>query len=255
MTTRIYNAELGFDGGPLSGFRNRLINGDFRIQQRTSSGAVGAYLLDRWYQNFAGSAVTQSQGGAGLISNGATSFYVPSSYVLTGATGNTALNLYQRVERINMIDMVGQTVTLSYWVFQSTGTTMNVTSGFVYPTANDNYTSTTNIGSTAAVAVPNGTWTKVVGSIAIPTAATTGLQVTLLANSPALVAGQGITIANVQLEVGSVATPFEQRNITVESLMCQRYYSQGTAGLIGTQFTATNVAHALLCTCGYTTKY
>lgn len=37
------------------------------------------------------------------------------------------------------------------------------------------------------------------------------------------------TVTNVQLELGSMATPYEQRTLALETLLCQRYYEVATA--------------------------
>ena len=44
-----------------------------------------------------------------------------------------------------------------------------------------------------------------------------------------------IDIAQVQVESGSIATPFEQRPIQVEEAMCQRYYETGIFNFTGYQ--------------------
>ena len=43
-------------------------------------------------------------------------------------------------------------------------------------------------------------------------------------------AGTWVEIANVQLELGSVATPFEQRPVGLELSLCQRYYQTTVDG-------------------------
>ena len=54
------------------------------------------------------------------------------------------------------------------------------------------------------------------------------------ANDSSTAAGN-ITIAGVQLEVGSEATPFEHRSFGQELALCQRYYHriEGTSKLVG----------------------
>ena len=51
--------------------------------------------------------------------------------------------------------------------------------------------------------------------------------------SSGLNASAAFAIANVQLEVGDVATPFEHRPYGQELALCQRYYQQGTATYLG----------------------
>jgi hypothetical protein len=47
--------------------------------------------------------------------------------------------------------------------------------------------------------------------------------------SPVATLGATVYFKDVQLEAGSVATPFERRSIGAETIMCQRYYQRYTA--------------------------
>jgi len=68
----------------------------------------------------------------------------------------------------------------------------------------------------------NSTLTRYSASIAIPAAATTGIEIVFTGG--ALLASQTLTFSNAQLELGSFATTFERRPIATELAMCQRYY-------------------------------
>ena len=57
----------------------------------------------------------------------------------------------------------------------------------------------------------------------------------------ALLATQTLTIGDLQLEAGSVATPFEHRPIGTELALCQRYYQLNIAST-GYSTTTTNVS-------------
>lgn len=46
--------------------------------------------------------------------------------------------------------------------------------------------------------------------------------------------GSAVTLGEVQLELGSRATPFERRPIGVELTLCQRYYQVWTSNAVGT---------------------
>ena len=55
-----------------------------------------------------------------------------------------------------------------------------------------------------------------------------GESFTLTANTNATVRFSGGTVGLVQLEPGTVATPFEHRPYGAELALCQRYYEKGT---------------------------
>lgn len=65
-----------------------------------------------------------------------------------------------------------------------------------------------------------GTATATVNGVPV----SNGGQVNLPANTQATVTFSGGTVRTAQLEPGWVASPFEQRMITTELMMCQRYY-------------------------------
>ena len=102
-------------GGSPYAFKNRLINGDFRIWQRGTSSSSAGYLADRWYHNSAGTYarstdVPTSQGFKYSLSNAVT----------TATSYGVAL---QRIESLNCYDLGGATVTLSFWMKTLTGST------------------------------------------------------------------------------------------------------------------------------------
>jgi hypothetical protein len=67
----------------------------------------------------------------------------------------------------------------------------------------------------------NSTVTRYNANISVPAAATTGIEIVLTVG--AQTSGTW-TIGNVQLEAGTVATPFERRSYGQELALCQRYY-------------------------------
>ena len=197
-------------------FRNVLINGDFSIDQRNSGASqtitsTNAYTADRWYANAAGANVT----GARIAGAVPTQYY----YRFTGATSNTQVTLAQRIEAANSYHMAGQTVTISAKIASSSLTSITWSLG--YATATDNFAGITG-GPTGTFTI-NSTLTTYSATFTVPAGATTGLRF-LLQTATGLVASQTLTIADVQLELGSIATPFEHRFIGAELALCQRYY-------------------------------
>jgi hypothetical protein len=197
--------------GELSG-RNRIINGDFRVAQyfNASVSLASNYVLDRWIGQSTGAAATASWGGV----NG------NRRLVVTGIAGNTGVYIGQRIEQANSSDLAGQSVIIQIKASSSALTNLNW--ALYYPTAADNFASNTLISS--------GSWTIsateaiYTATISVPSAANTGLY--LLFSTGALLATQTLTISDVQLEYGTIATRFEKFPYGYQLQLCQRYWQQ-----------------------------
>lgn len=202
--------------------KNRIINGDFRVNQRGNGVTVPAgsvaYGPDRWF----GGATS----GPATLSNSNTRGNVP---VITaqGGTGITVISLNQRIETQNIKDLAGAQVTLSGYAYHSAGTS-GATVNLAYPSAADNYTSSTSYSTLNLPTLPAGTWVPFSLTVTLPAGVTTGLGVQFVA---ALASGQIFALSDIQLEAGSVATPFERRAYGHELSLCQRYYEAGQVNM------------------------
>lgn len=253
-------STLGAKVSPFTGFKNRIINGDMRIDQRNAGASVTAsvtntdtYTIDRWcYYATQASKFTVQQNAGGVTPPPGYSHYL--GVTSTAATTFGASDIFllrQYIEGFNAADLEYGTVnavpvTLSFLVRSSlTGTfTGSVVSG----SSSNNYPFTYTITSA-------NTWQAV--SVVIPantlyamTSNTNGLGVqvnfalgvgssgTNSTNAWSATGGFGITgsvfplatngatfyVTGVQLEKGSVATEFERRDYGRELAMCERYY-------------------------------
>jgi hypothetical protein len=215
------------NGGPLAGTRNRIINGDMRIDQRNAGAAVTVpastvtYTADRWYVFTTGSTLSvQSLGGQ----TGVSSNYLRA----TGAAGNTNAIFGHRIEASNCTDLAGlaATVTLSWYAASSTQTSMNYSVQYA--------NSTNNFGSVTAITSGSqsitSTLTRYSVTFAVPGGAFTGLQIELALTS--FTSGT-FDLTGVQLETGTVATPFERRSYGQELALCQRYFELLGTGQVG----------------------
>jgi hypothetical protein len=224
------------EGAPFS-FRNELINGDMRIDQRnngnaqTITGAAAlAYTVDRWYAYCTGANVT-GQRVAGTAPN-------QFNYRFTGSASVTKIGFAQRIEAANSQDAAGRTVTLAVDLANSLLTAVTWTAWY----ANTADTFGT-LASPTRTQIATGTFTvnsslaRYNAQIAIPSAATTGIEIEFSVG--AQTSGTW-TIGRAQLEVGSVATPFEHRPIGTELVLCQRYYESGFSYIVGTNQSAGN---------------
>jgi hypothetical protein len=227
------NSYISINGDNVSpyGMKNKLINGGFDIWQRGTSfsnWSSFSYLVDRWRIGFdatspAGISLTQGTFTPGQTAvAGDPKYYLIYTFPNTGSPTN-----YIRSDLEGARTFAGRTCTFSFWaavpsgtmsvgvaICQEFGTGGSPSSG-VYP-AQTNYTVTT-------------TWQRFVLTVSMPSIS----GKTLGTNGddriwpaiwfPTNAAGT-IWLANMQLEDGSVATPFERRPLATELALCQRYY-------------------------------
>jgi hypothetical protein len=248
------------NGGQLAGLRNKIINGSFTVNQRgitTTTPTTGAYTVDQWQ-------AVQSVAGKYSISTGAASSTAvaagASGNTLTATTlaaytplASEVFCILHKIEGLNIADLAwgtasAKTVTLSFYATSSLtgtfgGSIRNGASTRSYP-----FTYSIPVASTPtriSITIPGDTtgaftdWltTTSVGMSVLfsygtgPTASGTagvwaaaGYTGATSANSLVSNAGATLTHFNVQLEVGPVATPFEQRPYGMELALCQRYF-------------------------------
>ena len=255
------------NGGQLAGTRNRIINGDMQIDQRNAGAAVtataaGVYTVDRW-------AVVEDTDGTATVQQSITVFPAGlfTSLLWTVGTADASLAstqnaaIVQRIEGFNVADFNwgganAQTVTVSFWVRSSVTGTFPVSlrnsannrsyvATFTISAANTwekktvtitgdtsgTWLTGTSIGLILTIALAAGTsFNTTAGAWAAGNYVSTSSCTNLMAT-----AGATFYLTGVQLELGSVATPFERRSYGQELALCQRYYWTRT----GVEFLAT----------------
>jgi hypothetical protein len=201
--------------------RNKIINGDMRIDQRNNGSALTItpgtllYSVDRWLANTIGGNLT-------LQRVSATAKYVSSALRLTGSAGNTNASVQQRIEASISSTLVGLPVVVSFYAASPNINSLRV--ALTTPTATDNWTGAVTIQTKDITITPTLTRYEVAFN-ALPSQATNGLNVWFLCMN-GLGANQTLDITGVQLEEGTEASPFESRPLAIELPFCQRYYQQ-----------------------------
>jgi hypothetical protein len=250
-------------GAGMGSFRNRIINGDMRIAQRGTSNVISTgagaqfYMIDRF-------AFNSNFSTQGLLTQTQQTLTASDTPYQTGLryswriTTNTALTAasygytepQQIIEGYNVSDLnwgtsFGSPITVSFWFRTNlapglvVSATIRGGAQYAFP-----FTVTGN-GAwqyvTATVPPPpnGGTWgggngggiylflgARGLNSYQNPpnTWVATNYSGTSLDCNPYANAGNYIEFTGVQLEKGTVATPFEFRNYATELALCYRYY-------------------------------
>jgi len=247
---------------PTFSYRNRIINGDMRIDQRNVGASVtannGVYFVDR-YISLATQAAKATLQQVSVAPAGFTNSIVYTSSSAYSVLSSDYFGFAQYVEGLNVSDLSWGTasaapVTLSFWVRSSLtgtfgGSFRNNAGDRSYPfTYAINAANTWEQKTVTIAGDTSGTWLATNG-IGIRLNFSTGAGTTWsgaagawvsanylsVTGATSVVGTNGATfyITGVQLEAGSVATAFDVRDYGRELMMCQRYYeksfSQSTA--------------------------
>ena len=221
-----------------SGRRNLLINGGFDIWQRGTTFTTPSapyYAADRWHIYRASSSITTTTRQSFTLGQqeipGNPKYFMRVDN--TPDADNTWIEIVQHVEDVTQFS--DKWVTLSFWM-RSNKPQENTEDywGFYYNFGTGGSPS----GSMMAGVTPNfdiyTQWSYYEFPVYLPdiqnkTLGTDGvntssMKVHLLNGSNSVAADTYYDIANVQLEFGRGATPFEKRSYGEELALCQRYY-------------------------------
>lgn len=207
--------------------KNAIINGAFDIWQRGTNFPSYPYLsygADRWQGNISGGTISQQALTPGTINGLDTPYHFR---VVKPATLGYCF-VGQKVEDVRTL--AGQNVTLSFWAKAATNAAANGWLSQVFGAG----------GSTAVTSYFNynltTAWQKFTITIALPSVSgkTIGTNSHIEVGICGMYDSNGYTIdfAGVQLEAGSVATPFTRAGGTLQGELaaCQRYYTRLVAG-------------------------
>ena len=223
------------NSGQLAGMRNRIINGDMRVSQRRQVNLINNVPIyggcDRTFvapSLFTTATGTVQQEPVSITATGSKA----SQWVAITTTGTGNLVFAQRIESANCFDLSGEQITVSARIAQNTGASVNCQILITAANAVDNFSAETVLATGPLVSVPTGLTggTYITFSTTLAAfAAANGLCVNVRFTGVGAVTSKSFYVSNLQLEVGSVATPFEHRPYGIELALCQRYYYRVTA--------------------------
>jgi hypothetical protein len=243
----------------VTGFKNRLINGDMQIWQRgttytgTGAGASQYGSVDRWAFGQFPTAYTSARSTD--VPTGAGFQYSLKIQRTAGQTSTAQASVIQAIESVNMYDLAGQTVTLSFWAKRGANFSMASSALGVLLTTGTvaDQGSYASQGGWTGQAYPVNTaqvlttsWQKFTFTGAFGSTALEAAVYFYMVGVGTAGADDSFFITGVQLEAGSTATNFDFLSFGTELMLCQRYYQksfpQATApaqntGIYSVQFT------------------
>jgi hypothetical protein len=249
------NAAFQANTNNFAAGKNKIINGDFRINQRSFSTSTSGstYTFDRWVAIFGGGTTTWSAqsfapGSAPSTGYESSNFFRASVSSQSGSSDYSQFGQY--VEDVR--NFAGQTITVSFWAKSGSGTPkVQVFARQVFGSGGsaqvDTAATSTTIGSSwnrysATINVPSISG-KTIGS-----GSYIGIWITLSLGSVYSLFDIGLQsntfdFWGIQAEVGSNATAFQTATGTLQGELaaCQRYYYRNTTnasqyGFIGTGY-------------------
>ena len=199
----------GLDIGQIGGRRNLIINGDFQVSQRgdyTSATSVtnATYYLDRWRGSIAGCSATIQDTGR-----------KQKMVCTSGGTGT--MRTLQIVEPQTINKFLGQKVTLSAKVTSNSSDCRLLSYMDGWQTESAVHSGG---GTEETLSV---TFTVPSSPISVEASYIIGIDGEQSANVN-VNTNDYFEVTEVQLEVGTVATPFEHISYGEQLALCQRYY-------------------------------
>ena len=237
-TTLVANSSastgVSWAGPTFTAGKNKIINGDFGIWQRGTTGSSTTFGLfvgaDRFNYGTIGTATTISQQtftpGTAPVAGYESVYY---SRTTCGAS-TTYIDIGQKIE--NVQTFAGQTATVSFWAKSSASLVMTPSLYQNFGTSGSTTVTTSGSNITLTSSWVRYTVTFTVPSISgktIGAGSNLGFYLTYVSGT---LATTTFDTWGWQLEAGSVATPFTTATGTLsgELAACQRYYYRTTSG-------------------------
>ena len=215
-------------------YRNRVINGDMRINQRGFTSASpnttgNTYSVDRWAVYAGGLPTSFSAGQYDLLSTTDANVYnqgFRKACQVNRGVGGTSIHFRQYIELSMIEDLFNTEISLSFWARASSAGTLIILFGKMSAgtTATTTYRSTMNSSLTTSWQYFN--FQMPVFSPTSSSGAQNTFGADLVFDLVNLPSSTSLFITGVQVEKGNISTPFEFRPYAVELQLCQRYFEK-----------------------------
>lgn len=210
------------------GFKNYIINGGFDVWQRGTSfiaTTAFAYMADRFRIKTTSGTCSVNKNPNGMPTE-YTQSLSKTNYITISSNNNGEIEMSQPIEDVRTLAGKNVAVSLNAAIYQGSAKNINISILQFFGTGGSASVSTdiktilvkANYGSTE-VDRYNATFN--LPSITGKTI-TSDSQLVLIVRIPN--GSYSFDIGQVQLEEGSIATPFEQKPYGLELSLCQRYY-------------------------------
>jgi hypothetical protein len=225
MTTRVpYQLLTPEAQTAFTAFRNKLINGDFRVVQRGTSGTIAAsvvgFTADRWLiSNTTDQTLSWTVASSQSYGRNRDENYLSLSFAAAPTTGTVLVQ--QRIEDVR--NLAGGQATLAFDTLDVQGvvsTQASTSFEQIFGSGGSTAVYTTPVSETIATGRMSSTHT--IPSVAGKTIGAGSHLSAFMSFDPRNI-GYWV-IGQVQVESGPVATPFESRPLALEMALCQRYH-------------------------------
>jgi hypothetical protein len=240
---------LAWAGPTFAAGKNKIINGDFGINQRNfTSNTTGVYGFDRWAQAFSGGTSVTNSAQTFTLGTAPVVGYESKNFCRQVTVGQSAASDYAQIKQPieSVRTLANQTTNISFWAKAGTGTpkisvelqqsfgTGGSPSSAVLTNAGSVTLSTAWVRYSLTVAIPSitGATLGTNNDDALILALWTSAGSTYSSRTSSIgVQNNTFDIWGVQVEAGSVATAFQTATGTIQGELaaCQRYYYRITS--------------------------
>lgn len=221
-------ADLTYVNNKPSGLKNYIINGGFDVWQRGTSFINYGYIADRWRVETGGGGYDVDAGISTGVNNR------NSLFMSRGGSSAGNMAILQRIEANSTAPIVGKTMTVSFYAkLEGAENTLDfivwTPSSLVKDSWGGRTYSEDSVEMSETISV-TGAFAKYTYTFTVPANAVYGMAIGFQSLGDTNYVNK-MYISEVQLEEGSVATPFEHLSKSLIIQQCRYYYRKSDTQL------------------------